>query len=232
MNDHFLDAIKKVRQRVDPLLARVAEARKIENRIKSLQSDKNAKQYELNGIQSTADEILGLEERTRRAAELQQEIDGLRDTMNGLPPHPVNEIRRFLLAVRDALSLVPADQQRLKDIRSELERVPLVLHADNIVPGFLAMGDAYGQLFTVKLRLDEFIPERTYEDRLKERRRIVAALQAKLGCQGREALAENLLVDVSAIRAATRGDTDHSGPAAEGKILNACAQQGLDTSGW
>jgi hypothetical protein len=72
MNDHFLDAIKKVRQRVDPLLARVAEARKIENRIKSLQSDKNAKQYELNGIQSTADEILGLEERTRRAAELQQ----------------------------------------------------------------------------------------------------------------------------------------------------------------
>src|SRR5262249_40093447 len=138
------------------------------------------------------------------------------------------DVRKFVVAVRNALHYTPSNSPHLQNIRNEIERLQLFTLVAR--PGVLPMTFVHDQLLMLRHRLAEF-EGLSVGTILDCRRKIVDNLQTVLGCR-REEMARILHVTDSAIRAAIRGDQGHSGPTAEEKILDACREHKVDARLW
>jgi hypothetical protein len=231
----FVGRVSELLQRIDLLSTTVERCAKEAPEINELIRQRDQRQTEF-------EDALAL------AAESRQDVDSivrLRDDLNAeiecryRPFLDVDkEVRRFVSSVGEILDYLPANRPELQPIRFEIERLALWQMVAN--PFTIPMGKALGELKKVKMRFLEVLDECNRQQakpsggssREDRRRQIVDDLQAKLHLKSREKLAEYLRVDDSAIRAAIRGDLNHSGPAAEEKLLEACLTHNVDINGW
>jgi hypothetical protein len=146
-------------------------------------------------------------------------------------------VRKFAGSVGEILDYWPTDPPEVARIRSEIEQ--LAFWQMVAEPFTIPMRPAWAELQKIKFRFSEVLECNrqqagavTPSSRVRRRRQIVKALQAKLHCKTREALADHLHIDVSAVRAAMRGVRTHSGPAAEKKLLDTGRKHEVDFQGW
>ena len=235
----FYARISKLLKRIDALISRAKECAKTARVVNRLSSQLDRKQDKYNALVGRP--ILPLQSKTahRRTARilacksqinsLERQIDDAYKTLISASEN----VRKFVAAVQDALGYAPANSLCLQSIRAEIERLQLlaVVRAQGPLPMKLVHPD----LQKLKERLSEFLepyPELLPAGPRAVREKIVNQLQTKLGCHGREALARNLRTSDTAIRAAIRRATTHSGPAAEKKILEACREKDVDATNW